>query len=43
MLIYIAGPYIPKEPKNESIEDSLLDAANYSVIGLLLRRGQWGN
>lgn len=32
----------PKQPKNESIEDSLLDLANYGVIGLLLRAGKWG-
>lgn len=32
----------PEAPKHESIDDTLLDAANYSVIGLLLRRGQWG-
>lgn len=32
----------PRAPKNESIDDSLMDAAVYSVIGLLLRRGAWG-
>lgn len=32
----------PRTPKNESIEDSFLDAAVYSIIGLLLRRGVWG-
>jgi nucleoside 2-deoxyribosyltransferase len=31
-----------KQSANESIEDSLLDNANYSVIGLLLRAGKWG-
>lgn len=31
-----------KEPKNESVEDSLLDLANYAVIALILRRGKWG-
>lgn len=32
----------PRDPKNESIEDTLLDTAVYGVIGLLLRRGLWG-
>lgn len=32
----------PAKPKNESIEDTLQDAAVYSVIGLLLRQGVWG-
>lgn len=32
----------PKNPKNESVEDTLLDLANYGVIGLLLRQGRWG-
>lgn len=32
----------PVEPSNESLEDSYLDAAVYSIIGLLLRRGAWG-
>lgn len=27
---------------DESVEDTLIDAANYAVIGLLLRRGWWG-
>lgn len=27
---------------DESIEDTLIDAANYAVIGLLLRRDWWG-
>lgn len=29
------------EPNNESIEDTWRDEANYGIIGLLLRRGQW--
>ena len=29
------------EPKNESIEDSWLDLANYAIIGVLCRRGLW--
>ena len=33
----------PKAPKYESIEDTLRDSAVYSVIGLLLRRDEWGN
>ena len=32
----------PKNPKNESINDSLLDLAVYAIIGLLLRQGKWG-
>lgn len=32
----------PKKPKHESIDDSFLDAAVYSVIGMLLRKGAWG-
>lgn len=32
----------PEKPKNESIDDTLMDAATYSVIGLLLRKGVWG-
>ena len=28
-------------PNNESIEDTLLDLANYAIIGLLVQRGQW--
>lgn len=32
----------PREPKNESVEDSYRDLAVYSIIGLLLRRGAWG-
>ena len=27
---------------DESIEDTLIDAANYAVIGLMLGRGWWG-
>jgi len=31
-----------KEPKNESVEDTLIDIMNYCIIGLsLLRRGKW--
>jgi len=32
----------PSEPKNESINDTLIDAANYAVIGQILRQGNWG-
>jgi hypothetical protein len=32
----------PEAPKNESIDDSLMDAAVYSIIGMLLRKGVWG-
>jgi len=27
---------------DESVEDTLIDAANYAVIGLMLGRGWWG-
>ena len=27
---------------DESVDDTLIDAANYAVIGLLLGRGWWG-
>lgn len=32
----------PSAPKNESIEDNLIDAAVYPIIWKLLRRGVWG-
>ena len=32
----------PKAPKHESIDDTLMDSAVYSVIGILLRAGLWG-
>jgi hypothetical protein len=32
----------PKEPKNESIDDTLYDLASYAIIMLVLRRGKWG-
>jgi hypothetical protein len=32
----------PREPKNESIDDSLIDLANYAVIAQVLRKGVWG-
>lgn len=28
-------------PNYESIEDTLVDIANYAIIGLLVQRGQW--
>ena len=31
-----------KEPKNESLLDSFFDAANYSIIALILKAGKWG-
>lgn len=33
---------VPRNPKNESIDDSLIDLAVYAIIGLLLRQGLWG-
>ncbi len=32
----------PREPENESIDDTYFDGATYNIIGLLVRRGQWG-
>lgn len=32
----------PGETLDETLEDTLFDDANYSLIGLLLRRGWWG-
>lgn len=32
----------PKEPKNESIDDSVMDAAVYMIIWKLYRQGKWG-
>jgi hypothetical protein len=29
------------EPQNESIDDSLVDIANYAVIAMMVRRGSW--
>ena len=29
-------------PRNESLEDSWLDLANYAVIAMMVRRGYWG-
>ena len=34
---------VPKQPKNESIEDTIMDLAVYSIISLIYRRGKWGN
>jgi hypothetical protein len=31
-----------KSPKNESIEDTLLDLASYAVIMIVFLRGKWG-
>ena len=40
----VESEYSPgdRPPAHESVEDTLLDAANYSIIALLFRRGQWG-
>lgn len=32
----------PKNPKHESVDDSLLDLSVYGIIGKLLREGKWG-
>ena len=31
-----------KEPNNESIDDTLIDIANYAVIALIVRSKLWG-
>ena len=31
-----------KKPNNESIEDTLIDLANYGIMGLIVRRKKWG-
>ncbi len=36
-LTYNAG----SKPNYESIEDTLMDLANYAIIGLMVQRGQW--
>lgn len=36
------GVFPPKQPKNESINDTLEDLAVYAVIGKLLRTDRWG-
>jgi nucleoside 2-deoxyribosyltransferase len=32
----------PMKPKNESIDDAYMDLAVYGIIGILLRKGLWG-
>jgi nucleoside 2-deoxyribosyltransferase len=32
----------PRDPHHEAIADTYLDAANYAIIGLLVRAGVWG-
>ena len=31
-----------KEPNNESLEDTLIDIANYAVMALIVQRQVWG-
>ena len=31
-----------KKPNNESVEDTLIDLANYGIMGLIVRRKKWG-
>ena len=31
-----------KEPNNESVEDTLMDIANYAVMALIVRNKEWG-
>lgn len=32
----------PRQPKHEAVDDTFLDAAVYSIIGLLVRQKAWG-
>jgi hypothetical protein len=32
----------PKAARNESLDDTLIDLANYAIILKLLREGNWG-
>ena len=31
-----------RDPKNESVEDTLIDIANYAVMALIVQRQVWG-
>ena len=31
-----------REPENESLEDTLIDIANYAVMAIIVQRKQWG-
>ena len=31
-----------QDPNNESIDDTLIDIANYAVMALIVQRKQWG-
>ena len=31
-----------RDPKNESVEDTLIDIANYAVMALIVQRKVWG-
>ena len=37
------GYHGPKEARNESVDDSFMDMAVYSIIAMLYRQGKWGN
>ena len=32
----------PKTPRNESLDDTLMDLASYCIIMIIYRRGKWG-
>lgn len=42
--VQIAGSTFeePLDPKNEPLDDAYMDAANYAVIGHLVRKNKWG-
>ena len=31
-----------REPENETLEDTLIDIANYAVMAIIVQRKQWG-
>lgn len=41
--VRLVGYHGPKLAKNESVDDTLIDMANYAIILKLLREGNWGN
>lgn len=41
--VEFVGYETPRDPLNESITDTYMDMAVYSIIGRLYREGKWGN
>jgi len=40
-LLFPKGQYRPVAPANESMDDTYMDVANYAVIALMVRHGEW--